>query len=216
MFETNVENLQEKNHSWLIWLKTLSLLKLLTSLYEIFPFDNLPLLQSLLLSVQREKVVLRCLWASYHGLHLYYICLLLIHFIHIWCHIIKFIHHISWPYKLIKVFPVEFACLLQISLAASTEKLISTFASWSWKSHKLIALTECIIKHVWAVNCWLSMPLNLHWTLKKHGGILRGQRMQRQRFKVGVIWKTWVFDYENLYSLTHIIFYFYIQKIKQF
>lgn len=146
--ETNVENLQEKNNSWLIWLKTLSLLKLLTSLYEIFPFDNLPLLQSLLLSVQREKVVLRCLWASYHGLHLYYICLLLIHFIHIWCHIIKFIHHISWPYKLIKVFPVEFACLLQISLAASTEKLISTFASWSWKSHKLIALTECIIKHM--------------------------------------------------------------------
>jgi len=148
VFETNMQNLQEKNNSWLNWLKTLSLLKLLTSLYSIFRFNNLPLLQSLLFSVQRENVVLRCLWARYHGLHLYYIFLPLIHFIHIWCHIIKFIHHISWPYTLIKVFPVEFACLLPISLAASTEKPISTFVSWCWKCHKLIALTEYIIKHM--------------------------------------------------------------------
>ncbi len=36
VFETNMQNLQEKNNSWLNWLKTLSLLKLLTSLQSSF------------------------------------------------------------------------------------------------------------------------------------------------------------------------------------
>lgn len=42
---------------------------------------------------------------------------------------------------------LQFAWLLQISQPPSIEQLIATLPSWSWKSHKLIGLTEWVIKH---------------------------------------------------------------------